>query len=294
MPLPSGRALALDARPAVVGVINVTDDSFSDGGRLYPERHPDAAVAWGRGLLAEGADMLDIGGESTRPGSRGVPEEEEARRTLPVLERLAADGAVCSVDTRKPGIARAAMAAGAQVINDVSGARDPALLEAAAETGAAYVLMHMRGTPADMQRLTGYDDVVAEVYEFLAAGLERCVSAGIPVDRVLVDPGIGFAKTAEHNLTLLRSLRQLRGLGSGVFVGASRKSFLGALTAADPDEPVPVEDRLEASLACAALAVAGGVAMIRVHDVAATVRTARVARAITTGQQDWPQLVTES
>lgn len=294
MPLPSGKALALDTRPAIVGVVNITEDSFSDGGRLYPEGHPEAGIASARALLAEGADVLDIGGESTRPGSQPIPADEERRRVLPVLEPLVAEGAICSIDTTKPEIAGEAVAAGAQIVNDVSGARDPAMLQVVAETGAAYVLMHTRGTPADMQRRTDYDDVVAEVYEFLADGLERCIAAGVSRSRILVDPGIGFAKTAEQNLTLLRTLRQLRGLGSAVFVGASRKSFLGTLSSMDPEDPAPPGDRLEASLACAALAVAHGAAMVRVHDVAATIRTARVSRAISMGQQDWPPVLKES
>lgn len=292
VPLPSGRTLALDVRPAIVGVVNVTDDSFSDGGRLYPARHPDTAIAHAERLLAEGADVLDVGGESSRPGATPVSADEERRRVLPVIERLAAQGAVCSVDTTKPVVARAALDAGAEVVNDVSGGRDPDLLGLAAERGAAYVLMHTRSTPADMQRHAHYTDVVGEVYEFLAEGLQRCHAAGIPDERLIVDPGIGFAKTAAHNLDLLRALRQFRGLGRPVFVGASRKSFLGRLSAPPAaEEPAGVDDRLDASLACAALAVDAGAAVLRVHDVAPTVRVARTARAIRTGVQDWPAVI---
>ena len=275
--LPRGR-LACDERPQVMGVLNVTPDSFSDGGALYPDGHPETAVVLGLRSLEEGADLLDVGGESTRPGASPVPVDEELRRVVPVVERLAAAGAVVSVDTSKPEVARAGMAAGAAIVNDVSGAADPELLEAVAETGAAYVLMHTRGTPATMATLASYDDVVAEVYEFLAEGLARCRAAGIDLARVAVDPGIGFAKTAAHNLALLRAVPQLRGLGRPVLIGASRKSFLGRLL--DGAEP---DDRLEGSLACAAVSVAGGASLVRVHEVRATARVVRVAHAIARG-----------
>lgn len=273
--LPDGTTLACDAGPLVMGVVNVTPDSFSDGGAIYPDGHPDAAIALGRSLVDQGADLLDVGGESTRPGAEPVDAGEERDRVLPVLEGLAGAGVPLSVDTAKADVAKEALAAGATIVNDVSGGRDPDLLGAAADAGAAYVLMHTRGTPRDMQQHTDYDDVVAEVFEFLADGLQRCVDAGIAAERVLVDPGIGFAKTAEQNLRLLRDLRQLRSLGRPVLVGASRKSFIGAVT----DAPDPA-DRLEGSLACAVLATAAGAAVVRVHDVAATVRAVRVARAI--------------
>lgn len=300
VPLPDGRVLAVDRRPLVMGVVNVTDDSFSDGGRLYPDGHPQAGIAHGRQLARQGADILDVGGESTRPGAAPVGPGEERRRVLPVVEALAADGCVVSVDTRKASVARPALAAGARVVNDVSGAADPELLEAVAAAGAAYVLMHTRGTPEDMQRRTDYGDVVAEVYEFLAEGLDRCAAAGVDTSRVLVDPGIGFAKTAEQSLALLRALRQFRGLGRPVLLGVSRKSFLGPLAvlrgeaaagagaggagAGGPDQ------RLEGSLACAALAVADGVAVLRVHDVPPTIRVARAARAVRTGHTGWEVL----
>lgn len=277
------RVLATDARPLLMGVLNVTPDSFSDGGALYPQGHPQTALDRGRGLVAEGADVLDVGGESTRPGSDAVPLDEELRRVMPVVKGLVADGAVVSIDTTKVGVAEAALDAGAEIVNDVSGARDPALLELAAARDAGYVLMHTRGSPKDMQAHAEYRDVVAEVYEFLAEGLERCTSAGIDLRRVAVDPGLGFAKTAEHNLLLLRSLRQLRSLGRPLLVGASRKSFLGAVL-----DGAAADDRLEGSLACAAAAVMEGAAVLRVHDVAATVRVARVSRAIASGATDWP------
>jgi dihydropteroate synthase len=264
-------------RCLVMGVVNVTPDSFSDGGALYPDVHPDRAVAHGRALLAEGADLLDVGGESTRPGARAVAVEEELRRVVPVVEALAG-GALVSVDTVKPQVARAALRAGARMVNDVSGAADRGLLEAAAEHGALYVLMHTRGTPDRMQSLADYGDVVAEVYEFLAEGVRRCAEAGLPEECVLVDPGIGFAKTAEHNLALLRALRQFTGLGRPVLLGASRKSFLGALL-----DGAPPEDRLEGSLACAALAANAGAAAVRVHDVRPTVRVVRTVAAVQRG-----------
>jgi len=260
--------------PLVMGVVNVTPDSFSDGGQVYPDGHPRRAVEHARGLLEQGADILDIGGESTRPGAASVAPDEELRRVVPVIAELAAE-AVVSVDTVKVEVARAALDAGAQIINDVSGAADPALLELAAARDAVYVLMHTRGTPQQMQSLAAYDDVVAEVYEFLADGVARCVAAGISAERIVVDPGIGFAKTVEHNLQLMAALGQFRGLGCPVLLGASRKSFLGAVL-----DDAPATDRLEGSLACAALATLADVAVLRVHDVAATVRTVRTVTAI--------------
>ncbi len=280
----AGIRIETGLRPLVVGIVNVTPDSFFDGGLLYPDAHPHAAIAQGRALLREGADILDVGGESTRPGAAPVDPDEELRRVLPVIEGLAEAGALCSIDTRKPDVARAALRAGAVIVNDVSGGADPRLLDVTADEGAGYVLMHTRGTPEEMQRLATYTDVVAEVYEFLADGLDRCGQAGINPAGILVDPGIGFAKTAEHNLALLRALRQFRGLGRPVLVGASRKSFLGEPLAAGDSG-----DRLEGSLACATAAVLAGCAAVRVHDVGPTVRAVRVARAITTGRLDWPE-----
>jgi dihydropteroate synthase len=292
VPLRDGRVLALDVRPAIAGVVNVTPDSFSNGGRLYPRRHPEAAIAHAETLLAEGADVIDIGGESSRPGAEPVSEEEEEHRILPVVERLATRGVVCSVDTTKAQIARAALEAGAQIVNDVSGARDPELLAAAAKAEAVYVLMHTRATPAEMQRYTDYADVVAEVYEFLADGLARCEDAGLAPRRVLLDVGIGFAKTAAQNLDLLRTLRQFTGLGRPVLVGPSRKAFLGPLSA-DPGsvEPARPTERGEATLATVALAVHAGAAVARVHEVRPALRAARLSRAVATGQQDWPPVI---
>ena len=275
--------LRCDRRPLVAGIVNVTPDSFSDGGRRYPDGHPRAAVEHGLQLLEQGADLLDVGGESTRPGAEPVDEGEELARTVPVVERLAAAGALVSIDTRKAAVARAALRAGAAIVNDVSCASDDALLAAAAEGRAAYVLVHSRGTPQDMQRRTDYDDVVAEVFEALAAGLERCEAAGIERTRIVVDPGIGFAKTAAQNLELLRALRQLRGLGRPVLVGVSRKSFLGApLGGGGPQE------RVAGTLACEALAVAAGAALVRTHDVRASLQSARAAHAVVSGTTQWP------
>jgi dihydropteroate synthase len=263
----------------IMGVVNVTPDSFFDGGRLYPDGHPGGAIAHGKALVAEGADLLDVGGESTRPGAEPVSSDEEVDRVAPVVEGLAGLGVPISIDTTKAEVAEAAVAAGATIVNDVSGGRDDPLLGVVARTGAAYVLMHSRGTPKDMQQHTDYDDVVTEVFEHLAAGVRRCVDAGIDRARVLVDPGIGFAKTAEQNLALLQALRQFRSLGRPVVLGASRKSFLGRILGTD--DPAA---RLEGSLACAALGTHAGAGVIRVHDVAETVRVVRTARAIVTGE----------
>lgn len=281
VPLPGGGSLATDDRPLVMGVVNVTPDSFSDGGLRYPDGHPEASVAHGRTLVAEGADVLDVGGESTRPGAEPVDEAEELRRVVPVIEGLADAGVPISVDTMKPAVAQAALSAGAQIVNDASGGGDEGLLKVVGDAGAAYVLMHTRGTPKDMAELADYDDVIAEVYEHLAAGIERCVAAGIDPDRIVVDPGLGFAKRAEHNLALLRALRQLRGLGRPVMMGASRKSFLGALL-----DGAGVDDRLEGSLACAAIAVTEGASVIRAHEVGATRRIVAVAHAIASAELD--------
>jgi dihydropteroate synthase len=285
----TGKRLETGVRPIIIGILNVTPDSFSDGGLLYPQAHPQTAIAHGQMLRTQGADILDVGGESSRPGAQPIDQNEELHRVLPVIEGLVRLGALCSIDTRKPEVARAALKAGAVIVNDVSGGADPRLLEVTAAAGAGYVLMHTRGTPAEMQRLATYEDVVAEVYEFLADGLNRCTQAGISPQGILIDPGLGFAKTAEHNLALLRGLRQFRGLGRPVLVGASRKSFLGSpLGGGGP------QDRVEGSLACATAAVLAGSGALRVHDVEATIRAARVARSIATGHLDWPDILPET
>src|SRR5437660_4122043 len=253
-------------RPLVMGVLNVTPDSFSDGGRWFDR---EAAIARGLELVAEGADVVDVGGESTRPGAEPVEEAEERRRVLPVVEALAPHVRV-SVDTAKAAVAEAAVAAGASLVNDVSAS----LAEVAAACGVGWIAMHMRGTPRTMQHDPLYDDVVREVREFLLERAGAAVAAG--VGEVWIDPGIGFGKTLEHNLSLLGNLRALVDTGFAVVVGASRKTFLGMLTGSGPGLPAPVEDRLEASVAAAVWAMAQGAAMVRVHDVAATVQAARI------------------
>lgn len=258
----------------MMGIVNVTPDSFSDGGQVYPQQHPDRAIAHAVAQHAAGAAIVDVGGESSRPGAEPVALDEELRRVMPVVTALAERGITVSIDTVKAEVATAAISAGARIVNDVSGARYPELLEVVAASDAAYVLMHSRATPADMQRHTRYDDVVAEVYEFLAAGLDRLEAAGISRERVILDPGIGFAKDLAHNLVLLRDLRQLRGLARPVLVGASRKAFIGALTDAGP------ADRLEGSLAAAVVAAMGGAGIVRVHDVAATRAALDVVAAV--------------
>lgn len=264
------------ARPLVMGIVNVTPDSFSDGGTAYdPAEHPARAVAHARALLAEGADLLDVGGESTRPGADPVSLDDELARVVPVVEALA-DQAVVSVDTTKAAVARAAVEAGAVLVNDVSaGALDDELLPTVAELGVGYVLMHMRGTPRTMQRDPAYGDVVAEVYEFLWYARQRLARLGVDGDRVMVDPGIGFGKTAAHNHALLAASRQFAELGSPVLVGTSRKSFL----AVDADLPDPA-DRVAGSIATATAAVLAGAAMVRVHDVAETRHAVDVARRV--------------
>jgi dihydropteroate synthase len=252
-----------------MGVVNVTPDSFSDGGHFADH---GAAIAHGRALAADGADWVDVGGESTRPGAEPVTEAEELRRVVPVVEALAADGLRVSIDTRKSAVARAAVAAGATLLNDV-GAQLGAV---AAELGVAWAAMHAQGEPATMQRAPHYDDVVREVRDLLVARATAALAAGVP--EVWIDPGIGFGKTSAHNLTLLARLDELVATGHPVLVGTSRKGFLGVILGrSDGTEvPVPVDDRLEGSLATATWAMACGAGMVRVHDVRATVQAARV------------------
>jgi dihydropteroate synthase len=250
-----------------MGVLNVTPDSFSDGGRWLD---PAAAIAHAREMVAEGADVVDVGGESTRPGAVAVEQQEELRRVLPVIEALA--GLVrLSIDTRKAGVARAAVAAGATLINDVSAELWPV----AAETGAGWVAMHMPADPSVMQRHAHYHDVVGEVRDYLVSRAERARAAG--VTEIWVDPGIGFGKTARHNLLLLRHLDQLVAPGWPVLVGTSRKTFLGALAPAPDGTPAPPEDRLEATIATTTWAMARGVQMVRVHDVRPAAQAAFLA-----------------
>jgi dihydropteroate synthase len=242
-----------------MGVVNVTPDSFSDGGRFLD---PAAAVDHARRLAAEGADIIDIGGESTRPGAAPVSDQEELRRVLPVLEKLS--DLCVSVDTRRPAVIAAAAAAGASMINDIQALTEPYAFEAFARTGCAVCLMHMKGTPATMQREPRYDDVVAEVKTFLRDAVRKARFGGIGADRIVVDPGFGFGKTVEHNLQLLRRLRDFADLGVPLLAGLSRKSTIGRLTGR------PVEERLAGSLALALLALQGGARILRVHDVKET------------------------
>lgn len=264
---------APDRRPALMGVINVTPDSFSDGG-LHATAA--AAIAHGRRLVAEGADILDIGGESTRPGAVAVPPAEELARVLPVVEALAGDGCILSIDTRRACVMEAALARGARIVNDVTAlSGDPESIAVVARSGAPTILMHMRGDPATMQIAPHYDDVVREVGAYLAARVAACAAAGIDRARLCVDPGIGFGKTVEHNLALLRGLRDLRVPGCGLLVGASRKAFIGKLSRGEsPPERVP------GSIAVALHAAAAGADILRVHDVAQTRQALEVWRAL--------------
>ena len=273
-PLRAGKyELPLD-RPRMMGVVNVTPDSFYDGGR---HADPAAAIAHGRRLAQEGADLLDIGGESSRPGAAPVTGEEELARILPVLEALADLRLPLSVDTTKPEVMRAALAHGAAMINDVTALAAPGALELVAASEAAVCLMHMQGSPRTMQADPVYADVVGEVREFLAARAGACVSAGIARERIVIDPGFGFGKTVEHNFTLLARLGEIAALGPPVLAGWSRKSSLGRITGRAADE------RLAASLAAAVLAVQRGARIVRVHDVAATRDALAVLAAVERG-----------
>lgn len=258
-------------RPLIMGVVNVTPDSFYDGGRYAaaPE-----AVAHGRILVEEGADILDVGGESTRPGAVPVTVEEERRRVLPVIEALADGGVPVSVDTRKPELMREAVAAGASMVNDINALAAPGALEAMARTTAAVCLMHKQGDPQTMQQDPRYGDVVKEVREFLAGRVAAALAAGIDRERIVVDPGFGFGKNLEHNLALLRELAQFAGLGVTVLAGLSRKSMLARIAGRE------VGERIFASVAAALIAVEKGAHIVRVHDVAATRDALAVWRAV--------------
>jgi len=262
----------LSARVLVMGIVNVTPDSFSDGGRYLD---PGAAIARCRELAAEGADLLDLGAESTRPGSASVPPEEQWRRLEPVLAGLACVPVTRSVDTRCAAVAERALSAGCRVVNDVSALSDPAMAGVAARAGAGLVLMHMRGTPETMQRETAYADVVAEVAGYLHERMAVAEAAGVARECLAIDPGIGFGKSAQGSLELLARIPELTALGRPVLVGASRKSFLARITG---DEGEPAE-RVPASLAAAAVATWQGAHILRVHDVAATLRAVKLASA---------------
>ena len=261
MHLQCGRfKLALE-RPLVMGVVNITPDSFSDGGMFADTAR---AIAHAQRLIGEGADILDLGGESTRPGAAPVSLEVERRRVLPVLEAVASGGVPVAVDTRKPELMREAIAAGAAMINDVTALSGPGALAAVARAPVAVCLMHMQGDPATMQSNPDYRDVVREVRDFLAQRVAVAEAAGIARNRIVVDPGFGFGKTVEHNLALLRSLSEFSSLGGALLAGLSRKAMLGKLTGREPRE------RVHASVAAALLAVQNGAHIVRVHDVAAT------------------------
>ena len=268
-----GRRFDLGSRAWLMGVLNVTPDSFSDGG-LYAE--PGRAVDRGLALVAEGADIVDVGGESTRPGSLPVPEAEELRRVVPVVEALRKQTpALISVDTTKSAVARAALEAGADIVNDTSALRfDPAMAGVVARSGAAVVLMHMKGTPLTMQDAPAYDDIVGEIAAFLDDRIRVAEAAGIPRGRVVVDPGIGFGKSFAHNLELLRRQADFHALGRPLLVGFSRKAFLGRILDRPPDE------RLEGTIAAAVLSVERGAHILRVHDVGPVARAVRAAEAI--------------
>ena len=260
-------------RARVMGILNVTPDSFSDGGDFATR---EAALRHARQMVADGADLIDVGGESTRPGAPPVSVAEELARVIPVIEALASELAVpVSVDTSKPEVMRAAVAAGAGLINDVAALRRPGALAAAAALRVPVCLMHMQGEPGTMQQDPAYGDVVAEVAAFLAGRLAACEAAGIPRVRLLVDPGFGFGKTLAHNLALLRGLPRLASLGVPVLAGLSRKSMIGALLGG-----VPVGERLHGSVAAAVLAVERGAAIVRVHDVGPTVQALRIVAAV--------------
>jgi dihydropteroate synthase len=266
-------SFALD-RPLVMGIVNVTPDSFSDGGDHFAR---EDAIACGRRMIEEGADILDIGGESTRPGAAPVPAEEERRRVVPVIEALARDGAVVSIDTRHAETMRACLDAGATIVNDVTALAGPGSLDFVAASGASCVLMHMQGEPQTMQASPRYADAPAEIASYLAARIEACEAAGIARDKIAIDPGIGFGKSAVHNAQILARIDAFKALGTAVLIGASRKSFIAALSMGEKPK-----ERLPGSLAAALAAVARGADILRVHDVAATVQALKVWAAIET------------
>jgi len=264
--------LPVSERAQIMGIVNVTPDSFSDGGLYFDT---ESAIKHGLALVDDGADLIDVGGESTRPGADPVDTAEEIRRVIPVVDALARAGVRVSIDTMKASVAQAALDAGAVIVNDVSAGRfDDSMLPLVAERNVPIVLMHMLGEPRTMQVEPRYDDVVAEVGDFLGARSDAAIAAGIARDRIVIDPGFGFGKTREHNLLLLKNLGELGGLGFPILAGTSRKSFIG--TTLD----LPITERLEGTAATVALAVAGGAAIVRVHDVAAMKRVVSMVEAV--------------
>ncbi|MFJ8150091.1 dihydropteroate synthase [Streptomyces sp. NPDC096048] len=265
-------------RCAVMGVVNVTPDSFSDGGRFFDTT---AAIKHGLDLVAEGADLVDVGGESTRPGATRVDEDEELRRVVPVVRGLASEGATISVDTMRASVAEQALAAGAALVNDVSGGlADPRMIPVVADADAPFVVMHWRGLLEGGNVRGTYEDVVTEVVDELRARVEAVVEGGVAPDRVVVDPGLGFSKDAEHDLVLLAHLDRLHGLGHPLLVAASRKRFLGRVLAGPEAAPPPARERDAATAAVSALAAHAGAWAVRVHEVRATADAVRVARAV--------------
>jgi dihydropteroate synthase len=260
--------------PCVMGILNVTSDSFYDGGTL----DADAALAHARRMLADGARIVDVGGESTRPGAVPVDEAEELRRVVPIVEALTSEGACVSIDTTKPGVMRAALTAGASIINDVRALQTPGALDLVARSDAAVCLMHMQGEPRTMQREPAYADVTAEIRAFLQRRIAACIDAGIAAERIVIDPGFGFGKSVAHNLDLLRNLESIVALGYPVMAGLSRKSTLGVITGRD------VGERLAASIAAALSAAVRGARILRVHDVRQTVDALAVWNAV----DPWP------
>jgi dihydropteroate synthase len=269
----SHRSLDLSKRALLMGVLNVTPDSFSDGGRWG---NAEGAIAAGLAMAAEGADLLDVGGESSRPGAAPVTPEEELRRVIPVIEALAAQSsALISVDTSKPEVAREALRRGASVVNDITGLRQASMRRVLLESGAGAIAMHMQGSPATMQAAPAYVDVVSEVSAFLRESLRLCVEEGIAPEQILFDPGIGFGKTIEHNLLLLRHLESLSAAGRPVALGVSRKSFLGTLTGS-----TALEDRAWPTVALTSFARSRGAVLLRVHEVRANAEALRMTEAI--------------
>lgn len=256
-----------------MGILNVTSDSFSDGG-LFVEA--EAAVEYAEGMVSEGADIIDIGGESSRPGADSVPAEVEMDRVLPVIEKLAKTTEIpISIDTYKSFVARHALDMGACIVNDISALRaDPDMASVIAEAGVPVVLMHMKGTPKDMQLDPYYDSLICEIISFLKARIQAAVDAGISPSQIIIDPGIGFGKTVAHNLEIIRRLRKFKSLGKPILIGTSRKSFIGKVLA------LPVDDRLEGTAATVATAIANGADIVRVHDVREMARVARMTDAI--------------
>ena len=267
-------------RCAVMGVVNVTPDSFSDGGQWFD---PELAVKHGLDLVAQGADLVDVGGESTRPGAARVDAAEELRRVVPVVRELAAAGVLVSVDTMRATVAEQALAAGARMVNDVSGGQaDPDMVRVVAAAQAPFVVMHWRGQSIDMNNRAVYGDVLAEVVAELRTSLDRAVAVGVDPERIVVDPGLGFAKDAGHDLTLLAHLADLRALGRPLLVAASRKRFLGRILAGGTGAPPPARERDAATAAVTAIAAREGAWAVRVHEVHASADAVRVARAIET------------